>query len=128
MTADTEAAAVAMQSVPDLPRDDGGPVFSAPWEAHAFAMAVTLHARGLFTWPEWAAALAVEIKRAQADGDPDRGDTYYQHWLATLERMIADKGVASDATQRRYRNAWNHAADRTPHGRPIELRPGDFEP
>ncbi|ABD07408.1 conserved hypothetical protein [Rhodopseudomonas palustris HaA2] len=124
MTAD--AAAVAARSVPGLPRDDDGPVFREPWEAHAFALAVTLHARGLFTWPEWAAALADEITRAQQRGDPDDGHTYYQHWLATLERLIADKGVASAATQARYRDAWDHAADRTPHGRPIMLQPDDF--
>jgi len=128
MSVDARAAALAADAVPGLPRDDDGPVFREPWEAHAFAMAVTLHARGLFSWPEWAAALADEIKQAQQRGDPDTGDTYYRHWLATLERMVADKGVASATTQLRYRAAWDHAADRTPHGRPIELRPDDFEP
>jgi len=103
-----------------------GPVFREPWEAQAFAMALSLHERGLFTWNEWAAALADEIKRAQAGGDPDTGETYYRHWLATLERLIAEKGVATLETQRRYRDAWDHAADRTPHGSPIELRPEDF--
>jgi len=126
MTLDTTAAVVAATSVPGLPRDDDGPVFRAPWEAHAFALAVTLHARGLFSWPEWAAALAAEIKRAQAAGDPDTGETYYLHWLATLERMLADKGVASPQMLHRYRDAWDHAAERTPHGRPIELQPADF--
>jgi len=38
--------------------------------------------RGLFTWSEWAATLGDEIKRAQAAGDPDRGETHYRHWLA----------------------------------------------
>ena len=89
-------------------------------------MALTLHERGLFTWPEWAATLADEIKRAQAAGDPDTGETYYRHWLATLERLIAAKGVATSDTLHRYRDAWDHAADRTPHGAPIELTPGDF--
>ena len=84
MTGDAAARVVA--AVPGLPRDADGPVFRAPWEAQAFAMAVALHQRGLFTWPEWAAALAAEIKRAQAAGDPDSGDTYYQHWLCALER------------------------------------------
>ncbi|MFC0242987.1 nitrile hydratase accessory protein [Rhodopseudomonas telluris] len=124
MTANISAPALA--ALPGLPRDDEGPVFREPWEAHAFAMAVTLHARGLFTWPEWAAELAGEITRAQQRGDPDTGDTYYQHWLATLERMIAVKGVASAETQAQYRDAWDRAADRTPHGRPIELTPDDF--
>jgi nitrile hydratase accessory protein len=127
MTAPDRAAGLAAaRALPGIPVDDEGPVFREPWEAHAFAMAVTLHARGLFTWPEWAAALAEEISRAQAAGDADTGETYYRHWLATLERLVADKGVASAATLTRYRDAWDHAADRTPHGRPIELRPEDF--
>jgi nitrile hydratase accessory protein len=121
-----EPAARATSAVPSIPRDDDGPVFRAPWEAQAFAMALTLHERGLFTWPEWAATLADQIKRAQAAGDPDTGETYYQHWLATLERLVAEKGVTSRQTLARYRSAWDHAADRTPHGQPIELRPEDF--
>jgi nitrile hydratase accessory protein len=123
---DPAAAHDATAAVPGIPRDDNGPVFREPWEAQAFAMALALHARGLFTWPEWAASLADEIKRAQASGDPDTGETYYRHWLANLERLIAAKGVASTDIQHRYRDAWDHAADRTPHGQPIELRPEDF--
>jgi nitrile hydratase accessory protein len=127
MTAlDPEAAAHATAAVPGIPRDADGPVFREPWEAQAFAMALALHARGLFTWREWAATLADEIKRAQAKGDPDTGETYYRHWLANLERLIAAKGVASTDVQHRYRDAWDHAADRTPHGQPIELKPEDF--
>jgi nitrile hydratase accessory protein len=118
----------ASDAVPGIPRDADGPVFREPWEAQAFAMALALHARGLFSWNEWAAALADEIRRAQASGDPDTGETYYRHWLATLERLIADKGVATAKTLHRYRDAWDHAADRTPHGSPIELKPGDFGP
>ena len=126
MARDLQAAAEAVHAIPSIPVDADGPVFREPWEAHAFAMALTLHARGLFTWTEWAATLADEIQRAQANGDADTGETYYRHWLATLERLVAEKGVASPATLERYRDAWDHAADRTPHGRPIELRPGDF--
>lgn len=122
-----DAAVVEVTStLTDLPRDDDGPVFREPWEAQAFAMALSLHERGLFTWSEWAATLAEEIKRAQANGDPDLGNTYYRHWLAALEKLVAKKGVASLETQHRYRDAWDHAADRTPHGQPIELKPEDF--
>jgi nitrile hydratase accessory protein len=126
MPLDPQAAAAATRAVPGIPRDDEGPVFREPWEAQAFAMALALHARGLFTWTEWAETLADEIKRAQAKGDPDTGETYYQHWLATLEKLVADKGVATTDLLHRYRNAWDHAADRTAHGSPIELRPEDF--
>jgi len=123
---DASAAVRATAEVPGIPSDEQGPVFREPWEAQAFAMALTLHARGVFTWPEWAATLADEIKRAQAAGDPDTGETYYRHWLKTLERLVAEKGVTTSDALHRYRNAWDHAADRTPHGQPIELRPEDF--
>ena len=74
--------------LPGQPTDDGEIVFSEPWEAHAFAMAVRLHEQGLFTWPQWAATLADEITRAQQAGDPDTGARYYHHWLAALERHL----------------------------------------
>jgi nitrile hydratase accessory protein len=121
------ATARATRDVPSIPCDAEGPVFREPWEAQAFAMALALHERGLFTWSEWAATLSEEIKRAQAAGDPDTGETYYRHWMAALERLIASKGVATSETLHRYRYAWDHAADRTPHGAPIELRPEDFK-
>jgi nitrile hydratase accessory protein len=126
MALDRTAAARATATLPGIPRDRDGPVFREPWEAQAFAMAVALHERGLFTWNEWANSLALEIKTAQAAGDPDTGETYYRHWLATLERLVAEKGVATPKTLRRTRDAWDHAADRTPHGTPIQLRPEDF--
>jgi nitrile hydratase accessory protein len=126
MTVDIQAATRAAAAVPGIPQDDDGPVFREPWEAQAFAMAVLLHGRGVFTWVEWAAALAAEIQRAQAAGDADAGDTYYRHWLATLERLVAEKGVTTLHDLQRYRAAWDHAADRTPHGQPIQLAANDF--
>jgi nitrile hydratase accessory protein len=127
MTIDQGAARRATDAVPGIPRDHEGPVFREPWEARAFAMALALHARGLFTWTEWADALAKQIKRAQAEGDADTGETYYRHWLATLETLVAAKNVTTASALHRYRDAWDHAADRTPHGQPIELTQGDFK-
>jgi len=113
--------------LPGMPTENGmEPVFREPWEAHAFPMAVTLHRRGLFTWTEWADALARQIAAAQAAGDADRGDTYYRHWLAALEALVAAKGASTASELARYRDAWDRAADRTPHGQPIELRAHDF--
>jgi nitrile hydratase accessory protein len=113
--------------LPGQPDEEGEPVFSEPWEAHAFAIAVRLHEQGLFTWPQWAATLADEIGQAQAAGDPDNGATYYHHWLAALERLVAETGAASAGEQERTQDAWRRAAARTPHGQPIELRADDFE-
>ena len=116
----------AIAAVPGIPHGPEGPVFREPWEAQAFAMTVALHEHGLFAWGEWTAVLGDEIKRAQAGGDPDTGETYYRHWLAALERIVAEKGVTDAASLARYRTAWDHAADRTPHGTPIVLQPEDF--
>jgi len=118
----------AVPDLPGLPRGEDGPVFSEPWQAQAFAMALSLHQAGMFTWSEWAATLADEIKRAQAAGDPDTGETYYQHWVCALERLVTKKGVADGVTLTRYRDAWERAADATPHGAPIVLKPEYFEP
>lgn len=123
---DAAAARNAIEALPALPRDEDGPIFREPWEAQAFAMAVALHQRGVFSWTEWAAALAGEIRRAQVAGDPDTGDTYYRHWLGALESIVVQKGIGSIAAFRRYRDAWQHAAQRTPHGVPIELGADDF--
>jgi nitrile hydratase accessory protein len=102
------------------------PVFKEPWEAHAFAIVLTLHQRGLFTWQEWAGALAAQVAAAQAAGDADLGDTYYRHWLLALESLVVQKGASCAAELVRYQQAWDHAADRTPHGQPIDLLPADF--
>jgi nitrile hydratase accessory protein len=108
--------------VETLPRDDDGPVFKEPWEAKAFALVLALHERGLFTWPEWAAALAQEI----ADPGDMPETSYYHLWLAALEKLVAEKNIADRETQFRYQQAWDRAADRTPHGQPIELSTSDF--
>ena len=121
-----EAARLAAEAVSGIPRDANGPVFRAPWEAHAFAMALALHEKGLFVWSEWAGMLGEEIKKAQAAGDPDTGETYYHHWLATLERMVAEKGATSPQALAQHYQAWENAMHRTPHGKPIELKAEDF--
>jgi nitrile hydratase accessory protein len=80
----------ALKALPGIPLDGGSPVFKEPWEARAFAMTLALHEQGVFTWPQWARALSREIEQAQAAGDADLGDTYYQHWLKALESLVQD--------------------------------------
>ena len=96
-------------------------MFREPWEAQAFAMAVALNQAGLFTWPEWAERLSAEIRRAQAGGDPDTGETYYRHWLAALEGLVVERGAAAAEALAARRDAWDRAARATPHGAPILL-------
>jgi nitrile hydratase accessory protein len=108
-------------ALPALPRDDEGPVFNAPWEAQAFAMTVSLHAAGAFTWREWADALAAELSAAAAHGEPDDGSHYYEHWLAALEKLVTKKGVVPAQELQRRLDEWDAAVRATPHGKPIEL-------
>ncbi|MGL4636333.1 MAG: nitrile hydratase accessory protein [Beijerinckiaceae bacterium] len=93
--------------------------FSAPWEAQAFAMAVVLHEKGLFTWNEWAETLSAEIRQAQKLGDADNGRTYYNHWLNALEKLVIRKGVASAGLLGILKDQWDEAARNTPHGEPV---------
>lgn len=100
-----------------LPRDDEGPVFAEPWQAQAFAMTVRLHEQGHFTWTDWAAALSDTIAAA---GPHDRQE-YYEHWLVTLEAVVAQTGLSNDDELAERKAAWQRAAEATPHGHPIEL-------
>jgi nitrile hydratase accessory protein len=118
-----DGASGAMDAARDRAGDER---FREPWEARAFAMARLLRERGVFDRREWTAMLAGEIARAQRAGDPDTGETYWRHWLAALERLITEKGIAPAAELARTVDAWAAAAHRTPHGRPIELRREDF--
>ena len=108
--------------LPALPRDAEGPVFAAPWEAQAFAMAVELNARGAFTWKEWSEALGREIAAGTASDDGgDDGSRYYEHWLAALERLVTEKRLTSGPELATRKAAWKAAAEATPHGEPIQL-------
>jgi nitrile hydratase accessory protein len=110
-----------LDALPRLPREKDGPVFAEPWEAQAFALAVTLSERGHFTWSEWAAALGAELKAAAERGEPDDGSHYYEHWLAALERLVTEKGLTDRAALATRKAAWADAYQHTPHGRPVEL-------
>jgi nitrile hydratase accessory protein len=97
------AATARLQLAPGQPTDQEGPVFTAPWEASAFAIVVKLFEAGYFTWPEWVECLSKEIAAAEAehhDDDHDHehaavdaGSEYYHQWFAALERMIVEKNI-----------------------------------
>jgi nitrile hydratase accessory protein len=93
--------------------------FAEPWQAQAFAMTLALHERGLFTWPEWTAALGAALKN-EAD--------YYAAWLAALEGLLAARGIARAAEIDTLAAAWSRAAAATPHGMPISLANDPLSP
>jgi nitrile hydratase accessory protein len=96
-------------------------VFAEPWEAQAFALAVRLSEQGHFTWKEWAAALAAELKAAKDRGEPDDGTRYYHHWLTALERLVTAKGLINSDAMLARKEAWADAYRHTPHGKPVQL-------
>lgn len=105
-------------NLPDLPINDGEPLFRAPWEAQAFAMAVSLNEKGLFSWKEWAAELSDVIAQ---DSGVTAAEDYYHLWLDALERIVMKKTDVSAAEISHRRADWEHAVARTPHGQPIIL-------
>jgi nitrile hydratase accessory protein len=107
--------------LPSLPGDEGEPVFAEPWQATAFALAVRLSAQGHFTWKEWAAVLAEELKIDAERGEPDDGSRYYHCWLAALERLVVAKGLSDAAALLARKEAWAEAYRRTPHGMPVDI-------
>ena len=113
-----------LDDLPRLPRDEAGPVFAEPWQSQAFALAVKLSEQGYFTWKEWAGALAVELAEAVERGEADDSSEYYHHWLAALEKLVTAKGLTDVATLFERKEAWADAYRHTPHGKPVQLRPG----
>jgi len=121
-----EIAAQCRQGLPLPPQAQDAPVFAEPWQAQAFALTVALHGQGLFSWPEWAAALTERLRSVNAAGGLDDGSNYYLQWLDTLEGLVLAKQVGNAEQLHDLEHAWEAAAARTPHGKPIELQPEDF--
>ena len=73
LTLEQIGAQCASRGGPALPMPaaaSGAAAFAEPWQAHAFALTLQLHERGLFSWAEWATALAAEIRRAFPQSAP----------------------------------------------------------
>lgn len=102
-------------ALPEAPPTD--PVFHAPWEARVFALALSLSKAGLFTWGEWNTALVARVKASPC------GEATYDLWLDTLEDLLISRAAADRSLLDDLREAWRAAAERTPHGHPIELDP-----
>lgn len=107
--------------LPGLPKDAGGAVFRAPWEAQAFGLTLMLFDRGCFTWKEWTEHLSAEIASARERGEVDDGTRYYEYWLAALEKLAAQKGLTTLTEILARKEEWDRAARSTPHGKPIAL-------
>ena len=99
-------------------KDGPTPVFQAPWEAYAFALAVQLSEKGIINWSEWSEALTAEIHDA---GKDDQENQYYHYWMAALEKLLTRHGIITEESLQERKIAWREAYRRTPHGKPVEL-------
>lgn len=106
-----------LASLGAISRDENAPVFPAPWAARAFALAVALNERGVFSWSEWAEALGAALVRERGD-DPE---AYWRAWVSALENVLGGRHVADASLLAQLQQAWREAAKRTPHGEAIEL-------
>ena len=109
-----------LPALPRLPRDEGEPGVCRALAGPGVRARGQAVEAGHFTWKEWAAALADELKAAASRGEPDDGSHYYEHWLAALEHLVTAKGLTDPAAAAR-KEAWADAYRHTPHGKPVEL-------
>ena len=98
-----------------MSRPDPAP-FEAPWQAHAFALTHALADAGLIDWSRWADTLSAHLHAPDAAQD---GSDYYRRWLATLEQILQEDGIAPPDLVNDLTTAWEDAARATPHGTPI---------
>jgi nitrile hydratase accessory protein len=105
-----------------LPGRDGAPSFAEPWHAEAFAAAVALSKAGLFTWSEWVDVFVAEIAREPQRPGEGSEAAYYRQWLGALERLLAERGLATGQEIGATAEDWRRSYLHTPHGKPVHLR------
>ena len=82
------AEVTGMSGPAALPRRNGELVFEAPWQGRAFGMALAVVERLGVPWAEFQRRLIAEIA-----AHPDA--PYYDAWLAALERLVVEHGLAT---------------------------------
>jgi nitrile hydratase accessory protein len=103
------------------------PPFREPWQAKAFALVVLLHRNGHFRWEEWVQALSEEVSASPQRADENAEQAYHRQFLAALEKVVAQRGLATAATLSDRKSAWRRAYLNTPHGHPVDLAAADTE-
>jgi nitrile hydratase accessory protein len=74
------------------PRANGELVFEEPWQSRAFGVAVALSERDDFEWERFRQELIAEIGAWEGDDW-----SYYERWLAALQRVLLADGLLDDA-------------------------------
>ena len=92
MTSPLDRDVADIEGAAALPRRNGELVFEAPWEGRAFGMGVAVRDAYGYEWRAFGDLLAAEISAAERAGAPS---TYYERWLAALEKLAISRGIVS---------------------------------
>lgn len=98
-----------------LPAD--APGFDEPWQAQIHAISRVLLETGRVAPQRWAETLGAAIRRRLTAGAPDTPETYYMAMTDAVAAVLALDEAALDTLT----EAWRHAYETTPHGRPVTL-------
>ncbi|SVA93675.1 uncharacterized protein METZ01_LOCUS146529, partial [marine metagenome] len=79
------------------PRTNGELVFESPWESRLFGLTMSLHEAGLFDWEEFRSLLIEAIGIWDAERHPEEDWSYYEHWEAAFEKLLAKKNFCASA-------------------------------
>jgi hypothetical protein len=104
-----------------LSRPKGEAPFKDSWEAEAYALGNLLVKLNHVTAKEWMDLMAESIQEAQRFGDPDSGETYYNHWCRSLEKFCFKAGLSQPSQHREILELWKRAISNTPHGVPLVI-------
>ncbi|MBM5816549.1 MAG: nitrile hydratase subunit beta [Cyanobacteria bacterium K_Offshore_surface_m2_239] len=124
--ASSSASAVDRLSFAEEPcqpllRSDGESPFQDSWEAEAYALGNLLVKLNHLSATDWMNLMAESIREAQSLGDPDTGETYYQHWCRSLEQFCFRSGLSNPEEHRQTLELWRRAIANTPHGVPLAI-------
>ena len=82
-----------LSGIAEPPMANGELVFEAPWQGRVFGMARALSEAGLYSWDEFREYLIEAIAERDREGEGDYA--YYDHFLAALEKLLADKKLVT---------------------------------
>ena len=87
MTEVVDQAVSEMDGAAALPRRNGELAFDEPWQGRAFGAALAVVQEQGLDWDDFRRRLIAAI-----EAEPER--PYWESWLAALESLLADHGIA----------------------------------
>jgi nitrile hydratase accessory protein len=106
---------------PEDPFAPPAAAFDEPWHAQVLALTDSLVRSGFFSANDWANVLGAELAQAEANGNPDTQDSYFNAALTALEKLLIRNALLSPEALSQRKLAWTEAYRQTPHGQPVTL-------